>query len=145
MTNKEKELRQEITVRMRRIRKALGRNQTRLAEGLGLVRQTYTRYETGKLVPGIYTLSLLAKRYNVSLDWLIADKGPMFFRLEPDSPPPLPEPPLEANPGPEIPKEELELLEHMAHIPLLRFQILAFFQQFKMDHKDLVETETAAI
>jgi transcriptional regulator with XRE-family HTH domain len=138
MANREKELRQEISTRFRRMRKALGRTQDHIADRLGVIRQTYSRYETGKLVPGISTMELLAKRFNISLDWLLVNRGPVFYQEKTKAPPPGPQP--KAAPPTEIPKEEQELLDHMARIPMLRHKMLLFFQEFKLEHKELIES-----
>lgn len=42
--------------------------------------------------------------------------------------------------GADVKPEIAELLEHMAHIPLLYHEILGYFQRFKIENRELVET-----
>ena len=42
--------------------------------------------------------------------------------------------------GADVKPEIVELLEHMAHIPLLYHEILGYFQRFKIENRGLVET-----
>lgn len=42
-----------------------------LADALGKQRQTISLYVNGNINPDIYTLITIAKRYNVSIDWLL--------------------------------------------------------------------------
>ncbi|MCP5050213.1 MAG: helix-turn-helix transcriptional regulator, partial [bacterium] len=66
--------------RFMEIRRRFGVSQGQMAIKLGLTRTTYTRYETGEILPGRLTLINLAKLYNISLDWLLLNKGPMLYK-----------------------------------------------------------------
>jgi len=82
----------------------------------------------------------------VSLDWLIFSKGPMYFNekeraaeievlkkqlaLKTESEKAVP---------PDSEKEK-KLVEHMEAIPLLYYEILGQFQRFKIDNKALVDS-----
>lgn len=56
---------------LKELRKAHNYTQDYLAEVLGVVRQTYSHYETGKRTPDAETLYKLAGLYNISIDDLL--------------------------------------------------------------------------
>lgn len=60
-----------LAKRLRELRKAHGYTQDYVAEFLGLVRQAYSHYETGKRTPNPEILYKLAGLYNISIDDLM--------------------------------------------------------------------------
>lgn len=60
-----------ISEKLRELRKANGYTQDYVACYLGIVRQTYSHYETGKRTPSYNTIYRLASLYNISADDLI--------------------------------------------------------------------------
>lgn len=60
-----------IPERLKELRKANGYTQDYVASYLGIVRQTYSHYETGKRTPNYDTIYKLAGLYNISVDDLI--------------------------------------------------------------------------
>lgn len=156
-----KDLLKDIGYKLKKVRKQVNYSLPYMAARLGLVRSSFLRNETGKTCPNIMILRKLGKEFDVSLDWLICDKGQMFYgekgeaqaEKQPEPLPPTPEPTkLEAGPEtkpeagakpiPEvmetIPDDIRELVEHMKRIPLLRYEILASFYDFKDKRKDMV-------
>ena len=57
--------------RLKELRKANNYTQDYVSEVLGIVRQTYSHYETGKRTPDSETLYKLAGLYNISVDDLM--------------------------------------------------------------------------
>ena len=57
--------------KLRELRKAHSYTQDYVATALGVARQTYSHYETGKRTPDAETLYKLAGLYNISVDDLI--------------------------------------------------------------------------
>ena len=53
------------------VRKKCGLSQERVAEKLGVSRQTISKWETNETLPDIYQAKRLSKLYNLSLDELI--------------------------------------------------------------------------
>ena len=117
----------ELGQRFRMLRKELGFSQDQFARLLGIGKTGYTKYENGETFPRVPLLQGIAAAHDVSLDWLISQEGPMFRKEK-------------GNPGQDSATEIRELIEHMEHIPLLRYGVLQYFHQFKQDNKDLVET-----
>lgn len=60
-----------VPERLKELRKANGYTQDYVASYLGIVRQTYSHYETGKRTPNYDTIYKLAGLYNISVDDLI--------------------------------------------------------------------------
>ena len=67
-------------------RKKAGLSQEQLAEKIGVSRQAVSKWETGDAVPEIGKLSLLAKSFNVTVDWLLSESEP---EMEKAAQPPL--------------------------------------------------------
>jgi transcriptional regulator with XRE-family HTH domain len=130
MSNKEKEMREFISKRFTRIRERLGKTHQQMADELYIVRTTYTRYESGKMIPNLYNLGLLSKKFNISMDWLLVGKGDMFRPENSIQKPKNKEP--QTPPAPKTPEEEMEMLEMMKKVPILRHKILLFFQEQKL-------------
>lgn len=62
---------QRLAENLRELRKLHNYTQDYVAEVLGVVRQTYSHYETGKRTPDSETLYKLAGLYNISVDDLL--------------------------------------------------------------------------
>lgn len=60
-----------IPEKLKELRKANGYTQDYVASFLGIVRQTYSHYETGKRTPNYDILYKLARLYNISIDDII--------------------------------------------------------------------------
>jgi len=56
--------------RLKFARESMGATQQEIADVLKISRPTYTNYEAGRSEPNIETIALLAKIYEVSVDWL---------------------------------------------------------------------------
>lgn len=122
-----KSLLREIGERLRKLREPFNFSQNQMADYLGAYRSSYSRYESGRFSPQLISLYRLAMANDVSLDWLIANRGPMLYS-EKEKP----------GVGP-LGEDVDELLEHMKHIPLLRHEVLVLFYKFKEDHKEMVD------
>ncbi len=56
---------------LKKIRKAAGISQLKLALDLNMSQNTISRYETGEREPGIAELIKIADYFNVSIDYLV--------------------------------------------------------------------------
>jgi transcriptional regulator with XRE-family HTH domain len=102
-----------------------------MGELFGITRSGYVKYESGDSYPRPRVISILARDFDISLDWLIAGKGPMYYK-EKEQP--------ESKPDPESGLADIrELFRLMQLIPLLRYRVLALFSQFKLENSDLVQ------
>lgn len=148
-----KDLLKDIGYRLKKIRDSLNYSPPGMASRLGIARSSYIRNENGKTCPAIHSMRVLAKTLDISLDWFICEKGPMFYHEKetgqpvagPDKPEIIPAAleevaevkPIRETPEP-LPEEIRELVEHMQRIPLLRHEILAAFHLFKEQHKNMI-------
>jgi transcriptional regulator with XRE-family HTH domain len=142
-----KKLLKEIGYKLNKIRDSLHLNTTEMAACLESERTSYIRYEQGQTPPKITTLFSLGESYGISLDWLIRNKGPMYFKETENEVEAIKEPEKEidiTNAPPaqptvdSLPDDIRELLDHMEKIPLLRYEVLAFFLKFKDKNKEMV-------
>lgn len=65
MKKTDEKLRRIVRNNLRLLRKEKGYTQEDVAAALGMVRSTYTYYETGKTCPDIFSLYRLAKLYRI--------------------------------------------------------------------------------
>ena len=99
-----------------------------MARVLGLKSSGYSKNESGDTLPGLTTLNLLQKNFDISIDWLLFNKGAMYFKDKPS---------LEKQTFDFVSQsQELgELMKSMEHDPQLRHEILAYFYRYKNQEK----------
>ncbi|MCU0286834.1 MAG: helix-turn-helix domain-containing protein [Acidobacteria bacterium] len=132
-----KEFAKEVGLKIEKIRKLNHISVTNMAQSLYVNRVTYVRNESGLAIPNFFTLYHLGSDFNVSLDWLLLDEGPMMRTQKSAKQEEKPAvDPLTVHP---VTGEIKELLVHMDKIPLLRYEILAQFHRFKEEHNIIVE------
>lgn len=156
---------QEAGDKLVQLRKKFNYSRDQMAGHFGVSRNAYYKNEVGMALPALPTLYRLAMENNLSMDWFLFSKGPMYYnekektreieelkkQLELEK-----EKQLEKEPGKEKEKaavravgdmkpEIKELLEHMEAVPLLYYEILAYFQRFRVENKALVESSLHAV
>lgn len=62
-----------VSTNLKKLRNEKGITQNELSKALNINRATYAHYETGRREPDIQTLKLLAKYFNVSVDYLLGN------------------------------------------------------------------------
>ncbi len=129
-----KELVQEIAARLKKMRLYFGSSGPKIANRLRIGKTSYYRNELGHTSPDLWTYFLLGRELGVSLDWLILNQGEMLYKKEAGTKESTPD---RDNLEPDV----IELLEHMRKIPLLHYDILTRFHQFKEEHGSIVERE----
>ncbi|MCP5051875.1 MAG: helix-turn-helix transcriptional regulator [bacterium] len=141
MEKKDKKETLKIAGRFKKIREVFELSQEKMAKKLGVTRSTYTRYETARLIPGRLTLKKLAFRLNISMDWLLFNKGPMLYK-EKIAGTKGEDPKTAAETSPELELamgDAKEMLGYMVKHPLFQFEMLTHFHRFKLENKELVE------
>jgi transcriptional regulator with XRE-family HTH domain len=123
------QLRRDVGLRMRRIRKALGYTQEQMVSFFPTGRANYSRIEKGEIFPGPMILNTLTKEFNVSLDWLISDVGEIFHKSN--------EAKSELDYGANT-KEIQDLLIYMKNVPMLKHAVLTFYMEYKAKNKDYI-------
>lgn len=126
------QLRKEIGMRMRQIRKALGYTQVQMVSFFDIGRANYSRIEKGEIFPTSTILNALLKEFHVSLDWLIADEGDMF----------LPQKRTDIKRDLDFgncSEEVSDLLFHMEKVPMLRHAVLGFFLEYQQKNHQIIQ------
>ena len=125
--DKDNDLLKEMRHKLSQLRQNQKDTISQMADRLGVWRSTYVRNENGETPLSYKAMSAMVDHYGVSLDWLVVNKGPMYYKeKELKNEPPL-------NP------DFKELIEHMERIPMLKHEMLLSFCKFKEDRKGLVE------
>ncbi len=142
---------QEVAGRLKELREHLNYSRKEMAARLGVTRNGYTKNENGDTLPGIPSLRRLSRDLDISMDWLLFNRGPMYF---PEKLPEEPEPPKEEikeeppekeeeNKAPrieEIMPDVRELLDHMEKDPLFRHKVLLDFYTYKKETEKAEES-----
>lgn len=127
------QLRKEICMKMRKIRKALGYTQVQMVSFFEIGRANYSRIEKGEIFPTAAILNALSREFHVSLDWLIANEGEMFIlqKQKKDATDNL-------DPGKHS-QEISDLLFHMENVPMVMHSILGFFLEYKQKNQQIIQ------
>ncbi|MCX6581308.1 MAG: hypothetical protein NT166_14115 [Candidatus Aminicenantes bacterium] len=128
-----KTLLRNISQKLRDIRNSLKLEGFTMADRIGAYRTSYRHYEMGDRAPQLTCLYHLAHSDNISLDWLIVDRGPKLYKDKET----IPRSSKETDTLPAIAHEKdvKELLEHMDQDSLLRHEILLMFYKYKKTGK----------
>ncbi len=136
------QLRNAVAERLVQLRETLGFGRNRMASELGIQRASYVKKERGGLLPTPEQMHYLATRHKVNLDWLLVGRGSKLY-TEPaelkESPVQQEEPGHSAHllEGTIMSDEYRHLLEEMERLPLLRYELLAYFHRFKKENTEL--------
>ncbi|NIM18017.1 MAG: helix-turn-helix domain-containing protein [Candidatus Aminicenantes bacterium] len=128
------QLRKEIGMRLRKLRKTLGYTQEQMVSYFDIGRANYSRIEKGEIFPGAAILNRLKIEFDVSLDWLIANEGQMFHHLREG----IREREEQVDFG-TYSGEVRELLVYMDKVPMVKHAVLGFFLEYKMKNQDYIE------
>jgi len=119
-----------ISGKFKYVREMLRISPNSMAARMGVSRSSYDKYEYGGAFPSTLGLKVLALDFNISLDWLIAGKGPMIYKEKTG---------LTADMA-DVNSDVKALLVDMERIPLLRYEVLTLYHKFILEHKDLMPT-----
>lgn len=120
----------QIGEKLQGIRKSVFLKNTEMADRIGIDRTTYHKYEQGVNSPHITFLYRLGQAFDISMDWLILDRGPIHYQ-EKAIPAPETVPPIARE------KDVKELLDYMERIPLFRHEVLVMLYKFKDQYKGM--------
>ncbi len=138
-------VRRTVSSRLRKVRKELSLPKAHFADSVELARTNYSKIERGRHFPAPHTLEKLATNLDVSLDWLIGGKGPMFFKEKPNPEETQVEQALrqekamamEEEPG--LKPEHRELIDTMNRVPLLHYEVMGFYHRFLVNNPELAK------
>ena len=115
--------------RLRQLRNHFNYSLDEMARKLGLSKSGYFKNEGGSSFPGLKTLDLLQRSYDISMDWLLFNKGPVNYTQKPSVQPP--EEKLAERALKNISPELMQLVESMDRDPLLRAEMLVHYYRYR--------------
>ncbi len=68
--------------RLKSIRKSLSMTQKDFGAELGVSRDTYASYESGRVIPNNTFIQLMCSKFNVNEEWLRTGDGEMFIKTK---------------------------------------------------------------
>jgi len=113
------------------VRKAFGLTQEQFVENFEIGRANYARIESGEIFPGISIMNVLRSKFNISMDWLISNKGEMFLQEKKEED-------IVLDYG-EDTEEIAEMLHIIQRIPRMKEEILSFFYDFRRKNKSILD------
>ncbi len=119
-----------IGSRLQKIRNHFGYTQGQMAAQLELSRTSYSKNEKGVHLIDITTAVYLHNKMDISLEWLLFNKGPMFKAGKGQE--------QAAAKGPGTDPETGGMLKMMERIPFIRHAVIGFFQKFTLENDDLI-------
>ena len=133
--------------RLRQLRQQFKCSLEDMARKLELSKSGYYKNEGGLSFPGLDTLDILQRNFDISMDWLIFNKGPVHFKEREPDPRAEPEKVGEKE-TPDlgnISGDLRELLEYMDHDRLLKYEVLVYFYKYREKKEKQVLTAPPAI
>jgi transcriptional regulator with XRE-family HTH domain len=138
-------------LRLKAIREQTGCTPVQMAAHLGITPGAYNKYESGKNFPFKNTLKRLADDFNISMDWLFFNKGPMYYKEKGQREKELEEEVKKltaelaadrnnlekltqmktANP------EVKELLDYMEQNPIFYHKIMLYFREYQAENPEV--------
>lgn len=119
--------------RLRELRKHLHMTQKEFGALFGLTRSGLGKHEREDSFLTLKMLQILADKYNVSMDYLLCNRGTLFYEKGA----------FENGKGKFTDDEVKELLSLMARVPLVRHSVMGYFQRFKIENREIIEKELA--
>jgi transcriptional regulator with XRE-family HTH domain len=147
---------QAIGARLKEAREGAGYNRKQMAATMGITPSGYNKNEHGLHFPSIASLRRLSEKNDISMDWLLFNKGAMYHKESEKQKKELEKAVAALTKEVDQLKHDLEteqkeqkagvwdnevteLLGYMERVPMLYHEILLHFQKFKMEHKELLE------
>ncbi len=126
-------LKKEIGTRIRQVRKTLGYTQDKMVDFFNCCRANYSRIEKGEVFPNPIMLQVLNNQFNVSLRWLVCNKGQMLEKQKKK------EKSCEVKMDCREEAEIGELILYMDTVPMVKHAVLCFFLEYTGKNKRLIE------
>jgi transcriptional regulator with XRE-family HTH domain len=147
MAFKRARLLQEIGRRLRGLRKQLNYSLEEMAGKMGRSKSGYFKNENGITLPGLATMHRLQEDFDISMDWLIFNKGPVHYQEKQPEPQPVivEEDEKKTKDLENISADVRELLAYMERDRLLAHEVLVFFYKYKerKEHQGLQGVQEA--
>ncbi|MCP4220381.1 MAG: helix-turn-helix domain-containing protein [bacterium] len=132
-----------VSKRLEMLRNHLGLDTNTMAAKMKVAVSTYRTYKKGDYTPSPESLATLSNTTNVSLDWLLAGKGGMFFR-DADRALEAEKQAVEKQKQTDTFERELEEMNQvMRRIPKVRYRMMAYYQEVIEDQKVIMHRQPA--
>ncbi len=132
--DKKKDNRNELALRLKKIRLALSLKQKEIAKALNISASTYSEVEGGNYNPNFDLIENIVLKYNVNLYYLLFGEGEMFldavqsFRAR--------------NPKYAVNKEEIDrFMWYLERSPMVQFMVLGYFRTILTREKDTIQKD----
>lgn len=125
-----------IVGRLRKIRRYFGYSQQKMADILGIVKETYGKNERGYHLLQLESLVEIHEKLGVSVEWLLFNREPVFWKADKK----IKGIELKgAKQGDVLVSTELEeMIDLLTRIPLLRYAVLGYYQKLKLENQQLI-------
>ena len=120
--------------RLRRIRGYFGYRQYEMADFLGISRAAYGKNERGIHMIDLISLIAIHEKLGVSLEWLLFNRGPMFWKTVDDQNQTRPQLQMADS----FTDELDQMMAEMKGIPLLRHAVMGFYQKFRIENDQVI-------
>ncbi|MDQ1353032.1 MAG: Helix-turn-helix protein [Acidobacteriota bacterium] len=121
----------EVGHRLELARKSYGYGRSEMAQRLGIARSNLYRSEIGFSLPRMETLLRLKEIFDISLDWLLFDIGPMHLKERQAELASEKQTKALIDETPDV----KELLVSIEQDPVLRHELLTHFFKYKQDRQ----------
>ena len=149
-----KKILQQVAVKLKKIRREAGLDKKAMAARLGITPGAYYKNEYGDSLPSLSSMKYLVDNYDISLDWLFFNKGPMHYeekgKMERELEQEVKRLTAELDQESKKREEDLkkyqektafletkpemkELLEYIEKTPIFYHKLMLFFQEYKME------------
>ncbi|NIM17322.1 MAG: helix-turn-helix domain-containing protein [Candidatus Aminicenantes bacterium] len=135
----------EIGRRLRGLRKQLNYSLEEMAGKLGRSKSGYFKNENGITLPSLATMHHLQADLDISMDWLIFNKGPIHYQDKQPEPQRVEEDEKKTKDLENISADVWELLAYMERDRLLAHEVFVYFYKYKerKEHQGLQGVQEA--
>ncbi|MCP4218113.1 MAG: bacteriophage CI repressor, partial [bacterium] len=139
---KKKAFKASVSKRLEMLRNHLGLDTKTMAAKMSIAVRTYRSNGKGDYSPSAESLATLAKTTPVSLNWLLTGKGDMFLRdVEAETQQALQaeRAAIETQTNTDSFLREIEEMKRlMQQVPIVKYQVMAYYQQVKEEQKEII-------
>ncbi|MCP4213714.1 MAG: helix-turn-helix domain-containing protein [bacterium] len=127
------------------LRNQLGLDNNAMAARMNVSTWTYRSYKRGEHLPAVDNLGSLINTNNVSLDWLYSGRGHMFYldaQQESERILEAERTAIEKEKAADSFQREMEEMKQvMQLVPIVKHQVMAYYQQVKEEQKEAIHRE----
>ncbi len=100
-----------------------------MVQYLDIGRANFSRIEQGEIYPGIFTLKTLQEKFGLNPNWVINNRGEMFFQ----------DFDVVISDFGTYAEDVKAILDHMNKVPAFKHAVMSLFHEYKARNKDIIE------